>query len=230
MRALTFGFLLLLGGCSGCDGKPATQPKRAPLPGDVLLAVDGIEFTFGDVQPFLDFYDRLFPEWGKQTKMRQILTSYLVPLKFARRDFFPAERAPRLEAARALRQVADNARELEARSTSLTRFRQTVIVQQVDLPVAMFLFDSSRVGAVSQPIEVPQGWTVATALDLKESNGHSGGAVGDDLCDALLVGFYVADKTAWEPWLAHLRTDLANKKATFVHPDFRDAIPEYLLR
>lgn len=222
---LRLALLLLVALAAACrqrapDPKPEPTPA-APLATDPLLVVDGITVTFGDVEEAVAFFDRLDPSPSRRTKMQRVLEEFTLPLLFARREF-AAERQTQLAAAQALCSVVGNAVELQQRSTLGTSRHATVTPRDVEIPIALFLFDPMHTGAVSPPLEVPQGFVVAGALDLQQSV-----VVPQDRCEAIQVGFLTHDAAAYARWLGELQQRLGDK-ATYVHPDYRAAMPQWL--
>ncbi|HLQ38517.1 MAG TPA: hypothetical protein VK348_11990 [Planctomycetota bacterium] len=232
LRVPTAVLVLLLGGCSRCDGgsgQPAPPPPnhddQLPPDGERLLGFDGIDVTIGEVRPFVEFWRRIYPHWSLRATICKVLDSYLLPLRLAQREF-PQQRAEQLQRATSLHAVASNSAELAAQcklqGELLTAYHSDVTVNKVETPVALFLFDRSRLGATSEPIELPQGYLIAAAVKL-----HEGGVVGDDYIEALQVVFYTHQKRPFQQWLQDAKTKVAGK-VTFVHPDFRTAVPEWL--
>lgn len=194
----------------------------APVADDRLLVVDGIEITLAEVEPYVAFLDGFLPEGGRKAKILRVLEEHLLPLRLAQRTF-PEERRQALARARALADVAGNAIELDQQSRLLDdRSRKNVSRLQPRLPVAMFLFQPLGIGSVSKPIEVPAGYVVAAAFDLVESQ-----LVLDDYVDALQVGFMTHDLESWVPWWK-AETKRIGPLVTHVHPDYREAMPEWL--
>jgi len=215
--------LLALAGCSREGGTTDTAPlAQAQLTADtILLTLDGIEFRWGEASGFVAFYDAIYPQWSLRTKLRKVLEDHLVPLRLAQRAF-PELRADQLQKARAMQSVCGNALELARKAEGLHHRRGEVGLQVVEVPVAMFLLDRARLGSVSDPIELPQGYMLCGALDLRE-----GGVVGDDLVDAVQVPFQTHDHPTFRKWLDEQQAALANK-ASYVHPDYRNAMPVWL--
>jgi hypothetical protein len=87
----------------------------------------------------------------------------------------------------------------------------------------MFLFDPLTTGGTSDPIEVPRGWIVASAYEIKEA-----ALVLDDVADAVQVGFLTHSPGDWVTWLEQEQRRLADK-VTYVHPDFREHLPEWIV-
>lgn len=213
---------LATSGCGGEADTPLPPPAAAdPAPHERLVSVDGIDITFGDAAPWLEWYDRMYPVRSRRTKLRAILEQYLVPLRLAEREFAEL-RAEQHRRAQALCAVSGNVLELEQQAGLLVGKRATVAPGQVELPVARFLFDPLRTGSVSPPLPVPQGWMVVAAHELRE-----GGVAIEDLADAFQVGFHTHERDAWDLWLEqHKRT--LHRKVTYVHPDYHEALPTWL--
>ncbi|MEC7583472.1 MAG: hypothetical protein VYE77_04080 [Planctomycetota bacterium] len=226
-RRLLSGLLVgtaLLGIPGACGDTPKEEPA-VPVPeataDSPLLTVDGITVRFGDLEESLAYFDSLDPQGSKRTKMNRILEELVLPLKFAQRDF-ASERQELLNKAKALRSVADNVHELEAASEFEISRRKTVTPRDVEIPIAQFLFDPLKTGGVSQPIEVPQGYVLASAYDLEQVQ-----LVLLDRCDALQVLFSNQDIAAYRQWKDDLFRRIADK-VTYFHPDYRDAIPPWM--
>jgi hypothetical protein len=204
---------------ASCSDPPAAPP--ATTPEAPLLTIDGITITFGDAEPFQQYLASIAPEWGKKTRLRAVLDEYLIPLHLARRAFAKERAAARADA-EALRSVATNVAELEQHSKLLSHRRKVLARRQIELPASMFLFDPLTTGAASDPIEVPRGFYVLGAFELRES-----ALKVDDLADTLQVGFTTHDIAAFAKWLDAEQTRIANR-VTFVHPDYRDAMPPWM--
>lgn len=72
--------------------------------------------------------------------------------------------------------------ELEARGKDLAGERRMVTPREVEIPIAIYLFDKEHIGGRSEPIELPQGFTVVGSRDLIEGKTTIG-----DRCDAVQV-------------------------------------------
>lgn len=217
-RSALATILILLAAVAGGCGE-----KSAPPADNRLLVVDGITITMDDVAPYIAFIDGFLPEGGNKAKMLRVIDEHVLPLRLAQRAF-PAERREQLARAEALVQVATNSAELEEQSQVLTnRSRHSTSRLTPRLPVAMFLFDASRWGSVSEPIEVPNGYIVATVFELRDDSPLA----LDDYVDALQVGFLTHDNAEWMAWLEGEERRIGTK-VTYVHPDFREAMPQWL--
>jgi hypothetical protein len=213
---------LLIPACAGEGEAPAVPRASArPAPDEVLLVVDGMRVTFGDVAAQVEWLDTLAPEYSERTKIQKVLAEYTLPLLFARREF-AAARGEQLALARTVRAACGNSAELDAGTRSLPRRQKRMSHADVDLPVAAFLFDPMRTGAVSEPIEVPRGWVLAAAFEIVPGRTPLG-----DACEALLVPFSTHADAAFGDWLSALQVRLAGA-VTHVHPDYRLAMPPWL--
>ena len=209
LLSLAMGCLLALAVC-----------KRGPSP-DLLLSVDGIDVTFGDLKPYTEFLGRYWVNQGKQVLMCKVLSDHVLPLLMARRAF-PKERAKQLELAKGLCAVAGNAIELQQQAGKLGMTKH-VTPGRVEIPTAMFLFDDLRAGSVSEPIELPHGYLVCAAL----TPPKRAAVAVDDEVEIYQVGFLTQDRAGWDEWLFAAQKAIADK-VTYVHPDYRDALPPWL--
>ncbi|MBM4060276.1 MAG: hypothetical protein FJ265_04135 [Planctomycetes bacterium] len=212
---------LLLGACGG-PAPDGAGPAPGSGPADRLLCIDGIDIGLGEVEQHVRLLDEIGPEWSRRTKIRRVLDEFTIPLRLAQRTF-PERRRQLLELARNLREVAANAIELEAKGAQFLHERKRVTRRSVELPVARFLFDEQTTGAVSDPIEVPRGFIVAAAFDLVPA-----ALVIDDQADAVQVGFLSHSTGDWATWLDVEKRRVAGK-VTYVHPDHREAMPEWIV-
>jgi hypothetical protein len=223
LAATAIALLTALPACSKCSADPSPKPAaKAPQATDPLLVLDGLTITFGDVQSGVDYFDTLQTEVSRRTKMQRVLEEFTLPLMFARREFAP-QRAQMLERAKAFAAVAGNSYEVEERGKDRNGERRTVTPRDVEIPIAQFLFDQSNIGARSQPIELPQGYVVVASFNVDQ-----GGIATADRCDAVQVPFYTHTRAEYREWLRSLQESLP-KKLTYFHPDYRDALPPWLL-
>lgn len=224
---LLAGSLLATFCLSGCGDPPAVvQPPVGPTvaepkPTDVLLRIDGLEITFGEVVPHVAFLHSFAPQWASRVKFRRVLDEFTIPLHLARRAF-PAQRQQMEERSRHLRSVATNAIELEQQGAQQVIKRKDLTRRSVELPLAAFLFDPLLTGSVSEPIEVPRGWVVASAYEVKQA-----ALVLDDLVDSVQVGFLTHTPGDWSTWI-DLEKHRVASKVTYVHPDYREYLPEWI--
>lgn len=202
-------------GFATCGGAPPKEER--------LLVLDGIEIRLADVEPYVAFLDSFVPEGGRKTKIQRVLEDHLIPLRLAQRNFGEQRRALH-EQALSLCSVATNVYELEQQTTNRREKRRSEMTRtHAFLPVAMYAFDQLRVGSVSPPLEIPEGWVVVGVHDLKESPA----GLLSDAVDALQVGFTTHTPDVWREWYSNEKTRLADK-ATFVHPDYVHAMPPWI--
>ncbi len=193
-----------------------------PPPETRLLVLDGIEIKLADAMPFVEYMDTYAPDIGRKTKLMNVLERYLIPVALARRQF-GAQRAEKLQQAEAMCAVATNVVELETKSELIAeKVKRDESRATMSPPEAIFLFDPLRTGEVSRPIEVPQGWYVAGAFDLKPRS-----LAMDDIVSSLRVGFVTHTAKQWYDYYEEQKRLLATK-ATFVHPDWVTAMPEWI--
>jgi hypothetical protein len=211
---------LLLTACGG-----ATAPAPAPIGShDVLLTIGGIDIRYGEVEPALAQLREVYPEAGRQTAVQKILDEYLVDVRLAERAF-PEQRAQARQLAQDLCDVATNAGELDRATQNVpTSERGRYARNTPKLPVAVFLFDRLTTGAVSGPIAVPRGYIVAAAHEY-----IAAAAAAHDLVDATQVDYFTHTIREWEAWIQQEHARLADQ-VTYVHPDFRDALPLWCRR
>lgn len=224
---LLAGSLLASFCLAGCDDPPAAVTRPAdtasadPKPTDLLLRIDGLDITFGEVVPHVAFLDSFAPKWARRVKFRLVLDEFTIPLHLARRAF-PAQRQQMEERSRHLRSVASNAIELEQQGAQQVIKRKDLTRRSVELPLATFLFDPLLTGSVSDPLEVPRGWVVVSAYEVKQA-----ALALDDLVDSVQVGFLTHTPGDWSTWLDLEKHRIASK-VTYVHPDYREHLPEWI--
>lgn len=190
-------------------------------PDDVLLVVDDVTITYGDVKQQVEWLDQIAPEYSLRKKIQKVLPEYTLPVMFARREFGPS-REKLFELAKTVRAASGNVLELEKNGADRAFRRATITRGDVEVPVAAFLFEPTNIGAVSEPIEVPGGWMLVSAVDLKQARVPM-----EDLCEAVQVGFFTHESKFWREWKQDLKTRL-QKRVSYVHPDYRLAMPPWL--
>lgn len=207
------------------DDKPIDDQPRGqkPLqPGDVLLALDGIEITWGELADRVAWLDELAPEYSLQKKIQALLTDETITMRFARREF-GAQREEQRQLAETFRASVGNVQELAKAGVHRTYRRAPLTRGDVTVPVARFVFEETNVGGVTPVTEVPRGYVVAGAFDLKQAR-----APMEDVVDVGILGFYTHDEGAWSGWTDQLRARIRTR-VTYVHPDFRLAMPPWLV-
>jgi len=206
---------ILLTPVPGCKEQPVPPEHR-------LLVLDGIEITLADVEPYVAYLASFMPEFGRKTMIEKVIDEHVLPVKLARRHFGP-QRAEQLRLAQDLCSLATNAAELERLSEQCQhKTRGKMNRLQAKLPVSMFLFDELQTGAVSPPIELPQGWFVVAVHEFTKTAMRL-----DDFVDTRHVGFVTHTSGDWYQWWT-AQTELLADKATFVHPDYRSAMPKWI--
>lgn len=216
--------LVLLTASCGSDDKPKKDEPR-------LLVIDGIEITFEELQPYVDFLQSYRPELGKKTTYIWAMREHMLPMKVARLRF-PEERKKQLALAQGFRSVATNIYEMEKQAKLIQhKTRSNLTRQSAMLPVATWLFEQEivdgeripvNVNAASPPIELPQGYFVVGSFEFFDSP-----LVMADYVDAMQVGFVTHTGKEWQKWWAEEQQRIGSK-VTFVHPDYRDDLPEWM--
>lgn len=199
-----------------CSQPPAPQVDPA-----IALVLDGIAISRAEVAQLRAVHRAIAPELGERTLTRYLLEEHVLPLQLARRAF-AGRRAELLRQAQGLTSVATNASELEQRGATFFHQRKKVTRRQVEPPVAEFAFNPELTGSVSQPLEVPRGYVVAGCFDLTPS-----AIVAEDIVDVLQVGFLTHTTQEWREWWLSEQARVCDK-LTYVHPDYREALPSWL--
>lgn len=211
----TLAASVLLASCSRTP--PAPAPAVDP---DLLLVIDGLEIRLSEVEPYRQFVEQAYPDAGRKTVVQLVLEKHLLPLRMAERAF-PAERAAERQRAMDLRSVVGNVLELEQKSELQVQARRRLTRLQTDLPVAMFLFDQTKQGDVSQPIALPRGYMLTGALDYYQAP-----LVTEDMVEAIQIGFFTHQVGEWTEWVEAEQKRIKSK-ITYVHPDYREALPTW---
>ena len=214
LRHLPLLFVALAAAC-------AKEPPASPYGPDVALVVDGEVILKAEIERYAPVHSTTAPELGTRTVSRYLLENYVLPLRFAERDF-GARRKELLAQAEGLVSVATNAIELEQRCGVFFHQRKAVNRRQVEAPLAEFAFDRELTGSVSKPLAVPRGYVVVACFDIQES-----AVVTEDLADLLQVGFLTHSNAEWTDWLRGLQERLADK-LVYVHPDYRESLPSWM--
>jgi hypothetical protein len=212
---------------SACSEKPADKTRTDATaenrlaPEDVLLVVDGVSIRWSDVEQQVAWLDGLAPEYSLRKKIQRTLSDYTLPVLFARRDF-AEQRRQLFELAQTVRAASGNVEELRKNASDRPMLQSRLSVGNVELPVAAFLFDPTRVGAVSDPIEVPAGYLLVGCVDLTRTQVPM-----EDTAECVQVGFVTHDAAAFREWETAMQQRIADR-VTFVHPEFRLAMPPWL--
>ncbi len=225
-RSAAFAVLVAASTWQACSKEAPSLPPNEAVPAaldptDLLLVVDGVSIRWSDVAPQVAWLDTLAPEYSLRKKIQKVLSDHTIWVQFARRDF-PEQRRQQFELAQTLRAACGNVEELRKNAEGRPMHQSRLSVGNVGLPVAAFLFDPSRVGAVSDPIEVPAGYLLVGCLDLTRTQVPM-----EDTCECVQVGFVTHNAPQWREWESATQSRIADR-VTFVHPDYRLAMPPWL--
>lgn len=209
----------------GCD-----QPKTAPpvRPG-VVLELDGIEVREAELEPLLAFVRKSGDRPGRNLSVQIVLDRHVLPTWFARRAF-AAERQRLQAQAEAMRRsvMASGGADpqLRAKGAILGGEESPGLIARnaMELAQAAWCFEPDNLGLVSPVVEVPRGFCLLSFADFRPGLERSG-----DLVNAYQVPFYTHDKRAFDTWWAEQKLALAGK-LSYVHPDYVDALPNWLRR
>ena len=216
---------MLLASCHDQAAHPG--PGKAPGP-DVVLELDGISVTRSEVADWYSYLDGLDPRIGHAFRDRQILEQHILPLKFAQR-MFRQHRAELLANAEALVKVAPTLAELASVSKTAEDPKQRGYAPEratarTDVPLAMAraIFAADKLGQVQGPIETPQGFVVVANRKLDK-----GITAFEDRADPWIVLFNTHMAREFDQWWRGAR-ETAGKRVTYVHPDFKDSLPDWI--
>ena len=199
---------------AGCSDRPVAETR--------LLVLDGIEIRLDELTPYLEFLLDSVPEGGRKTAVQRVLQEHLLPLRLAERAF-PRERAEARSQAETMKQIAGNAAELEQHAAAMAAKRRANYPRLLArLPVAMFLFEPTNLGSVSEVLAMPEGFVLVGSFDLQDSVHALQQSV-----DAVEVGFFTHRGAEFRDWLATEQARVADK-LTFVHPDYVFALPDWI--
>ena len=120
--ALTVGLALL----AGCDSKPDPEPQPAAKPeaSDIVLDIDGLTFTHGEIETARKAFEKVDPTLGINTLRAQLLSNHFVPIALSRRDH-PKRRGELKALAQELHASATNAARTEDLEPGTCGSRQT---------------------------------------------------------------------------------------------------------
>lgn len=231
--ALAACALLLLAACrdeatpqggamaAGANGGAATNGDGE----QVILVVDGLSFTRQQVEEFFPWLHSVHSRSGRNLLAQYVLGDYLIPVALARREF-RALRDEQQQRAATLRKVIGNGGypELVARGQAFGGFAPHPPVQspRLALPLQRWAFDVENLGQVSPPLEVPEGFALIAAADVR-----TGVTRLEDTAEVFLVPFYTHTAAETKRWLDQRREAIADR-VTWVHPEWRDALPPWL--
>ena len=216
---LVAGTLLASGLLLTCNGEQDGNPtERNP----VILVVDGMEIRRSEVAEFEPYLEDLDPTTGRTKRAKWVLEQFVLPLRLAQRAF-PAERREQRKRAEALARVLGPSAgydDLASQSQRVpgaglgTRMRQAL-----ELPEQRWAFADAHMEQVSPILETPRAFTILATLGKRP-----GPTKVFDSADIWLVQFPTHDKKAFDAWLSEVKKSIADK-LTFVHEDYRQAVP-----
>ena len=212
---------LLLAAC-GEDDPVAKEPP--PGPDDVVLIVDGMEITAGEIAEFDEYVATFDKTVGRKFLITHVLQEHVLPLHLARRAH--AKRRKELQdQAQALYDVTNNDGHpgLVAKSEVLEGYELEGQTRN-DLPMALarFAFDPANLFAVSPPLEVPHGFYVISTSDILSSPSKAA-----ELVTLYLVPFLsFRDAREFRTWYSEQQV-LLRDRVEYVHPNYKDALPNW---
>lgn len=222
---LVVGALVVLGVLPAACGDDAAEPKVPGLPEGVIASFDAgrIVVRTADVDPLLAYLEELDPTMGQKYRFRELLDQHVLPLLLAR-DAFPAERAAALEAARSLREVADNSLELQRKGVLVggEAPEQPFARNDLPMPVADFAFRPENLGAVSPPIETADGYFLVAPLDFEP-----GLTPVADRARIFVIRYPTHAPEDFDRWLGPAKAALADRLDA-VAPEHADALPRWI--
>ena len=210
---------LILWGCA-----PEEGPTR---PAGLALEIDGLQVTIDELHSYDDYFRELDPSMGRNYRTSELLDQFLLPLRLAQRAF-PEQRAEaRAEAAALAEVVGDGGyQELVRQGDVLGGFKPERPFSRNQLPLALsrYAFDADHVFLASPPIEVAQGFCLIATYRL-----HQGITTVEDQVEAYLVPFYTHSGALFASWYKAEKQRIRNR-VTYVHPDYREALPPWVER
>jgi hypothetical protein len=220
LLGLAGGVLLLLT-CNG-DSDPELPAEKDPL----ILRVADLEVRHSEILAFEDYLAQLDPTTGEMKRCRDLLSIYLLPLKLAQRDF-RNKRADQRKRAEVLSGVLGNSASHDELIEQTRRYpgahmEHGVVRRVMTLPEARWAFEDSHIGQASPILETPRGYTILATLDKQP-----GPTRHYEAADVWVVPFHTHDHRSFVDWLAKAKSSLSGK-LTFIHDDYKEAIPYWL--
>ncbi len=207
-----------------CACAPDDQPSPPPGAG-VVLEVDGLQITAEELRQFDDYFENLDPTMGRNYRTRELLDQFVLPLRLARRAF-AEDRAEKRQRATVLAEAVGNSgyAGLVERGEVYGGVKPDHPYSRNDLPLplARFAFDEDHLFKVSPPIEVAQGFALIATFQLMQ-----GISTVEDQAEVYFVPFYTLDSAQFATWY-EVQRDRIRNRVTFVHPDYREALPPWL--
>jgi hypothetical protein len=224
-HALSLGLLSLT--LASCDAEPAPKiPAPKPVMAEAMV-LDGVAIARADIDAWLPYLTDLAPSTGHNASIRYLLDRHLIPLAFARSEL-KAARAKQFEVATALARTLGTSAgygELVERSKKLgIEVLTDVARSELPLPEARWLFADENIGRASPVLETVQGFSIVAASDKRP-----GPTKAYDRVDVALVRFFTHNSKGHWTWSHALKVRLGSlaPEAIKVHPDYRDALPNW---
>ena len=93
---------------------------------------------------------------------------------------------------------------------------------ELPLAIARHAFSEDKIGVVSPVIETPQGFCLISVYRVER-----GASRINDVVELFQAPFYTAEAEEFGAWLKARQAEVADR-VTYVHPDYRDAMPPWL--
>jgi hypothetical protein len=217
LAAATTGAILW--GCEDQDPGPPPAPAAG-----VILEVDGLRVMRQEVEDWYAYVESYQPTAGRMQAIAYFIETHLLPLRAAERDF-PEARARALDKAHGLQSVAGNSLELQDKGPGLPEYVPATNYSRTDLEPAVvdYAFALENLGRVSEPIATPRGFVLAASIDM-----IPGGTTFSDRVRLCRADFWMSGDQEYFDWIRDLRSRLEGK-VTYLDPDFRHAVPDWLL-
>jgi hypothetical protein len=219
--------LLSLANASCDDAPDKGKPDPAPVMKEAMV-LDGVAITRKEIEDWLPYLREVSPSTGHNSGMRYLLDRYLIPMAFARTKFATRHEEQRKNAEGIAKVLGDSAgyAELLERTRKFSGAEVLTDLLRTDLPLPeqRWLFDDANVGRVSPVLETAQGFSLVAASDKQP-----GLTKAFDRVDAILVRFYTHTAKDHGKWCQALKVRLGSlaPEAIKVHPEFRDALPNW---
>lgn len=215
--------LALLGLCV-CKRDPA-PPAR---PAGVVLEIDGLTIERREIEEWYPYLESIEPRLGHKTRIRAILANHVLPQRLAARAHWQRRAELRLKA-EGLARLATNYTDLMALAQKSEEpehrgYAPARPFAYSDLPYALAraVLDEQRLGQVQGPIETPQGFAVLSTKRIIK-----GTMTPENLAESYVVLFYTHDAKGFAEWLLPAQSSAAGR-VTYVHPEFADALPDWI--
>lgn len=209
----------------GCDEQAAGPAVRA----GVVLEIDGIVVHEAELTDLVRYVQSSGDRLGRNFATQIVLDRHVLPLRCAQRAFAPARAELRAKAEAMHRSVMASGGadpQLRSKGAILGGEASPGLLSRagMELAQAAWCFAPDSFGLVSPVLEVPRGFCLLSVADHRPGIERTG-----DLVDAYQVPFYTHDQRAFGAWWDEHKGTLAGK-LTYVHPDYRDALPTWIQR